>query len=146
MTMTLQEISDRIEINDLIVRYSGALDRREWDLWESLFAPEAVVDYTEAGGIRGDVAEARRWLEETMPMFPAYQHLVANSEVTLTGDTASGRTMLFNPMGFASPKGGVRVAFIGLWYHDEFVRTDAGWRFSSRYEELSWRHNFPGDR
>lgn len=142
VTLSLQEISDRLELADLVVRYSAAVDRRAWDLYESLFTPDAVIDYTEAGGIRGAPAEVRAWLEQVMPSFPAYQHLVSNTELDIDGDVATGRTMLFNPMGLPTPTG-VHVAFVGLWYRDRFVRTPDGWRFAERYEELSWTANWP---
>jgi len=35
------------------------------------------------------------------------------------------------------------VFFVGLWYHDAFLRTAQGWRISSRYEENCWRFNVP---
>jgi hypothetical protein len=31
-----------------------------------------------------------------------------------------------------------RVFYVGLWYDDELVRTETGWRFSKRTEELSF--------
>jgi SnoaL-like domain len=145
MVLSLQELSDRMELNDLIVRYSTAVDRRDWDLYETLFTDDATIDYTEAGGIRGDRVTVRNWLAEVMPNFPGFQHMISNSEITLAGDTASGRTMLFNPMVLSKPDGGTHVAFVGLWYNDNFVRTADGWKFSSRYEEVSWMHNWPED-
>ncbi|WP_168217852.1 hypothetical protein [Occultella kanbiaonis] len=33
MTLTLQEISDRVEITDTITRYSYGLDQRIWPEW-----------------------------------------------------------------------------------------------------------------
>ena len=144
MPLSLQA-SDRMEINDLIVRYSTAVDRHDWDLYETLFTDDATIDYTEAGGIKGDRLTVKNWLAEVMPTFPGFQHMISNSEVTLAGDTASGRTMLFNPMVLAKPDGGTHVAFVGLWYNDHFVRTADGWKFSSRYEEVSWMHNWPED-
>jgi hypothetical protein len=142
MTLTLQEISDRLELQDLVVRYSTSVDRKDWDLYESLFTPDAIIDYTQVGGIRGGPREVREWLAQVMPGFPAYQHMVSNVELSIAGDAATGRAMLFNPMGCQTP-GGVQVALIGLWYNDRFVRTDAGWRFAERVEELSWQRDWP---
>jgi hypothetical protein len=142
MPKTLQELSDRLEIQDLLVRYCTSVDRQDWPLYESCFLPDATIDYTEAGGIRGTTAEVSKWLSEVMPVFPKYQHLIANSEVTLDGDRATGRTMLFNPQGMTEGDG-LRIGFVGLWYNDTFVRTEDGWKFASRYEEVSWFHNWP---
>ncbi|MCC6942176.1 MAG: nuclear transport factor 2 family protein, partial [Novosphingobium sp.] len=34
--MTLQEISDRLEIQDLFARYSFAIDERDWDALDTI--------------------------------------------------------------------------------------------------------------
>ena len=56
----------------------------------------------------------------------------------LTGDTATGRTMCFNPMKLsgrdAGDKAGGQIMFCALWYDDEFVRTADGWRMTRRVE------------
>ena len=142
MTLSLQEISDRLELQDLVVRYSTSVDRKDWALYESLFTPDAVIDYTAVGGVRGGPHEVAQWLAKTMPTFPAYQHLVSNVELSIDGDAATGRAMLFNPMGCRT-RDGVQVALIGLWYNDKFQRTEDGWRFTERVEELSWQRDWP---
>jgi len=144
MTLSLQEISDRLELQDLAVQYSTSVDRKDWALYESLFTPDAVIDYTQAGGIRGAPREVAQWLAQVMPTFPAYQHLVANHELKISGDEAWGRAMLLNPMGCQTPRG-VQVAFVGLWYNDRYRRTGDGWKFTERVEEMSWQRDWPED-
>ena len=39
MTMPMQEISDRLEIQDLMVRYSYAIDNRDWDALDAVPPP-----------------------------------------------------------------------------------------------------------
>ena len=51
--LSIQEISDRIRINDLLVRYTLAIDTKDYDLLDTVFQPDATVDYTTSGGIRG---------------------------------------------------------------------------------------------
>jgi hypothetical protein len=51
--------------------------------------------------------------------------------------------MCFNPMEMNLPEGGTQIFLIGLWYLDEYRRTDAGWRISRRVEEKSWVFNAP---
>lgn len=139
-----QEISDRLELIDLMVRYSHAVDTRAWDSFDDIFTPDATIDYTAFGGPRGTVPEITAYLAETLAGFPAFQHLVSNPMLDIDGDTATGRTMCFNPMAVARPdgeKGGPRMFFCGLWYLDRFVRTADGWRIAERSEEKSWTHN-----
>ena len=64
MTMSLQEISDRMEIGDLIVDYAMAIDGSNWDALDDLFTPDAHIDYTATGGIAGSLAEIKAFLPE----------------------------------------------------------------------------------
>jgi len=142
--LDLQEISDRLELMDLMVRYSHAVDTRSWDDFDDIFTEDAVIDYTAFGGPRGSVDEIKAYLAETLATFPAFQHLVSNPMLDIVGDVATGRTMCFNPMGVSRPDGETgepRVFFCGLWYLDQFVRTGDGWRIRERFEEKSWTHN-----
>ena len=36
MTLSLQQISDRIEINDLLIRYTRAIDQKDWELLDTV--------------------------------------------------------------------------------------------------------------
>lgn len=44
--MDLQEISDRLEIEALLTRYTRAIDTGEWDRLDDVFTPDATIDYT----------------------------------------------------------------------------------------------------
>jgi|TARA_R100000501_G_scaffold17919_3_gene35043 hypothetical protein len=140
--LPLQELSDRVEIQDLITRYAYAIDERDWDALDRVFTEDAIVDYTELGGKKGTRAETKAYLAEAMPNFPAFQHLSTTTRVDLDGDRAKAKTILFNPM-VMEHEGKERVFFIGLWYNDELVRTEAGWRISHRREEKCWSYNAP---
>jgi hypothetical protein len=144
----LQEISDRIEIAMLLDRYAGAIDRIDMDLLDTVFTPDAAIDYTafaEWGGIAGTYPEIRRWLAAGLPRSPGFQHIVANKEIALDGDTATGRILCLNPMvmPIADENGRPLVGFHGLWYVDRYRRTAEGWRIASRTEERCFSHNFP---
>jgi ketosteroid isomerase-like protein len=141
--LSLQEISDRLEINELLIRYSHTLDTQDWDALERVFTDDAVIDYTEMGGPRGGVRATREFLETVMPTFVSYQHLVANTVLDIEGDTATARTICHNPMVMDLGEGKTHVFYCGLWYRDQLVRTAQGWRIAERYEERSYIHNAP---
>ena len=145
-TMTLQDIADRIEIDDLLTRYATALDAKDWHLFSTCFTPDARIDYSAAGGITGALPEVREWLASVMAAFPMTQHLVTNKAVRLDGDTATCRSCLFNPMGV--PEGdGMAVWLEGGYYRDRLVRTADGWRIAERTEEPTYssrRHRIIG--
>ena len=137
MTMTVQEVADRLEIQDLIARYSYALDSRDYDALDDLFTPDAMLDYRATGAIKGSLAEMKAFVADAFSMFAATQHLTTQTFVTFSDDrdTAFGKSACHNPMVFAgeyAPK----MMVVGLWYVDTFVRTSKGWRFKERVEEL----------
>ena len=43
---TSQQISDRLEIEALLTRYTRAIDTGEWDRLDDVFTPDAQIDYT----------------------------------------------------------------------------------------------------
>lgn len=138
MSLSLTEISDRLEIQDLLVDYCHAVDTRSWDALDDVFTTDAVIDYTEMGGTRGTVAETKKFLAEVMPLFSGFQHMISTSKVVVDGDSATGRTICHNPMLRTTDDGSTQVFLCGLWYRDTFVRTSAGWRIQARHEERSY--------
>ena len=132
------ELLDRLAINDLLVRYAWAIDTKDWDALDGVFTPDAHIDYTATGGIAGSLAEIKPWLAESLAAFPATQHLLANSQVTITGATATARTAVYNPMGAATREGPLHFFVMGGIYADRLVRTPAGWRIAERVEHFVW--------
>jgi len=140
--LSLQEISDRLEIQELLIRYSHCVDTHDWDGWEQVFTDDAVIDYTEMGGPRGSVKETRNFLETTMPMFSSTQHMLGNTVLEFDADQCRARTICHNPM-VLDRDGQPHLFVCGLWYRDLLVRTPDGWRIKDRYEERSYIDNLP---
>ena len=133
-----------MEIQELMVRYSHAVDTRDWDAYEKVFTVDARIDYSEMGGAAGNVAEVRAFLEQAMPRFASFQHMVANTIIEFDdANTVRARTICHNPMVLDKGNGETHVFFCGLWYRDIVVRTPEGWRIKDRYEEKSYMHNVP---
>jgi len=143
--LSQQEISDRFEIQDLVFHYADLVDQKKIQELRQVFTEDAFIDYSVFGGSVGDLETTLAFLESalTNELFPNSQHLNANVQVELAGDTAKGRVMCFNPMEMSMPDGGTQTYFIGLWYVDEYRRTGDGWRINRRVEEKSWVFNAP---
>ena len=144
--LTTQEMSDRFEIQDLVFRYSQIIDDKDFDaLREEIFSADAHIDYSVFGGSKGGLEETIDFLKQAMTteVFPAHQHLNANIQIRIDGDSASGRVMCFNPQEIALGEGATHLFMLGLWYVDKYRRTDQGWRITERVEEKSWVFNTP---
>lgn len=137
--MDLQTLIDRAEITDLLTRYAHAVDRQDWDLFRTVFTPDARIDYTQVGGIAGDPDTVVGFLTEVMAMFEAVQHLISNIEMDIDGDEANVTAMVYNPLKLPDSP----VWATGGWYHHELVRTPDGWRSRSLVEEAGWFHGVP---
>lgn len=143
MTLSLQEISDRLEINDLLISYCTAVDSGDIDRFDVIFTADAVIDYSVFGFDRAGLEATKQFLKESLPSVPSKQHMITNSEVHLDGDRATARTLCFNPMVVPREEGGFQMMYFHLWYLDTLLRTDQGWRISERSEEKS--HIFTAD-
>jgi 3-phenylpropionate/cinnamic acid dioxygenase small subunit len=146
MEASLQFLLDRREIDDALTRYATAIDARDWTMLDTVFTEDARLDYRSAGGIRGPYPDVRQWLSEVLPIFTWTQHLVVNRAVEIDpgGKTARCRSIFHNPNQLLVDD--VPWSFVvGGRYHDQFVRTGAGWRIAVRVEETQWwEHPMPG--
>jgi len=130
---------DRVEIQDRINLYCHALDDADYDQLDEVFLSDAVLDYSCLGLAKLTWLEMKERLRTGRPA-PFDQHLYSNSHIRFgdDGNTAFVRSKVFNPQGMPGPDG--KVHFFGNHgdYHDEWHRTDAGWRIRSR----RWDHKF----
>ncbi len=137
-SLSLQEISDRIQINDLLIRYTTAIDNKDYKLLDTCFTPDAEVDYTTSGGTKGRYPEVREWLEKALAPFPMTVHFISNSVVEISGDEATAKTCVINPMGFPKEDGSLHIFTVGAYYIDKLVRSDDGWKIASRFEQQAY--------
>jgi hypothetical protein len=134
--LTLQEISDRLEIQDILARYSDAVDRRAFDELDEIFTADAIIDYSAMGGPSGDIGTSKEFLRLALPGFASHQHLMGLARITIDGDAASCRTPCHNPMLLRA--GEPDMMTCGLWYVDVLDRTPEGWRIHTRTLEKSY--------
>ena len=135
----IRDLADRLALGALLTRYATAVDRRDWDLYRTVFTSDAEIDYTSAGGIAGTVDEVVEFLEIALSGFEMTQHLVSNVEASIEGDTARVTAMFNNPMRLT----GGDTWFTGGWYHHDLVRTADGWRSRKLREESAWFDRAP---
>jgi hypothetical protein len=64
--MALEEVAARLEIQALLTRYTVAIDTHDWALLDTVFTPDAWIDYESSGGTKGPYPEVRRWLGDVL--------------------------------------------------------------------------------
>jgi hypothetical protein len=61
---TIGELSDQREIEALTYRYATGIDTQDYDLIDSIFTPDGIMDSQALGGPRGAwVSEVKAWSE-----------------------------------------------------------------------------------
>ena len=125
-----EEISDRMEIQQLLAAYCTAIDSRRFDDLDHLFTNDADIDLSATGGATGPYTEVKTWLMETLSELGPFAHLVSNSDLRVAADTATARTLCANPLVLDAKTNAVYLLW--FWYEDEFAKTSGGWRFRKR--------------
>jgi hypothetical protein len=143
MALTPQEISDRLEIEEVLIRYCYSVDDRDWDTYRKLFTPDAVIDDTVTGGVKSGVEEHVTYLTKALSKILISQHAISTTLIDLKGDEAKVRTHCSCPMVVELGEGKRQVFFQGLWYRNRLVRTQEGWKIKELLEEGYWTHNLP---
>jgi len=132
MVMTIQEISDRFEIIDLLTAYCVAIDKKDIDALDRIFSEDARLDFSRAGGPYSDLKTIKQFLKQNLGDLPR-QHLISNHQIKIQGDYAEVRCLCYNPLEL--PPQGEEVMLWGLWYNDKCIRTKAGWRIKEKITE-----------
>ena len=133
--MDLQSLSDKIEIRELLYRYSRGVDTPDWDLYASVFTADAMLDYTSVNGPCAQRDEVVNWISKSLADVPMLQHFITNIEIDLDGDEATVRGMFYNPI---RPPGSDDLIYCGGNYHHRVVRTAEGWKSKHLREETKW--------
>jgi len=125
--------ADRAAIVRLTARYCWALDTRDWDRLADVFTPDAVA---ELGMVCRGLPAITERVRDALEPLAASQHTVSTHDVDVDGDRAWSRCAL---VAQHVGRGADEAKFlVGGSYHDELVRTDDGWRISSRRLEVTW--------
>jgi 3-phenylpropionate/cinnamic acid dioxygenase small subunit len=143
MALSSEQISDRVEIEDVMTRYCYAVDDRKWDVYRGLFTQNAIIDDRVTGGIQSGVEEHIQYLSKALSRVVLSQHAISTVRIDLSAGSAKVRAQCSCPMVLALEGEKTQVFFQGLWYRNSFVRTHEGWKISHLVEEGYWTYNMP---
>jgi hypothetical protein len=125
----LQQLRDRLDVSDMITRYAFALDRCEWDEFDSIFADEVLVELPHVpSGSMVSRAEFKQMAIDTVGGFEATHHPIANHLVTVSGDTAECKCYANAWHSIPTDRGVADYCLVRGFYDWRLTRTPAGWR------------------
>lgn len=143
--MDIQRLIDRAEIADALTRYTLAVDTGDWDALDTVFTPDAAIDYSESGGTVGAFPEVKAWLAEMLPAFSSRRlHTVGQISYAFSSSAEEAEVIAYfdNPMVISDGSDGERVVEVGGLYRHTFIRTPQGWRSRKLHEEVTWTRGF----
>jgi len=130
----MTDIADKLEIRELLFKYALMADKSRWEMQDSIFTPDATIDYTSVGkgGRLGPSREMLVWLSEALKHSHIRYHYICNEIISVDGDTATCICIFSSPMDLNEPGEPKLLMTNTGYYHDKLVRTPKGWRISER--------------
>jgi hypothetical protein len=129
----LQELIDRQDIHDALLRYTRGVDRLDEDLVRAAYWPGAIDDH---GVFRGTVEEFITWaFAGHRKAHHGEQHYIMNHTCDLDGDVAHTETY-FVMVG--RNRTGTPVTLHGGRYIDQLEKRDGEWRIAHRVSMVEW--------
>jgi len=131
-TQTLQRLTDRFDIHELLARYCRYADQLDAEGMAACFTDDCIVAYVPASMAppARSKNELLRFLHEYFPSSVSSAHYITNVELLFdTSDRVTAHTYMYSWQRF---KGFPAAADCHRYGRYEFlvVRTEAGWRFS----------------
>lgn len=129
----VNEVADRIALQDVMLRYAAGVDERDMDLYRSCFADDVVVIGMAAEPVHG-IDAWMTFVTRALERYGATQHMLGPQLATVRGDEASTRT---DVQATHVLKDAPDTIFT-LWatYRTEMRRIDGAWKIV-RHELVS---------
>ena len=129
--MTEDIIRDRIEILDLLARYTYNGDRGRIDALAACLADDGTLEFPGNSGTGPAGVAAALTGGTRNPAISFVRHHITNPLIEIDGDQAGARSYFSVTSNNGPDHSGT--------YDDKFLRTAAGWRFALRRVRIDWQ-------
>jgi hypothetical protein len=137
---TVRALQDRIDIEEVLYRYSSAVDSFDKEGLRSCLADDLWAQYGNSEPVT-DGDTLANWIADATATVIWQHHLLNVYHVKIDGDKASTVSYLTSYQVFENdPKAAIILV---ARYHDELRRTPDGWKLSRRVMELLWGESKP---
>ena len=119
--------TDRLEIAEVLSRYSHCLDRGRWEDFAKLFTSDARLDLSQVMGLYEGAAGIESFAAMMRSIPIVMRHYVTN--VVIDGDSEHARVECY-VLAMTGPVGALNTAT--GFYADDLVKQDGRWRIRSR--------------
>lgn len=134
--MELTEAAARLEIQQQLANYATGLDIQDWELYKSVFTPDADIDYTNSLPLRGTPEEIVAFFGPVFGSMAWTQHYITNFSYRFDGGECHVRAFFHNPCVLP---GADAVTHHYGYYDHRFVQTSEGWKSAHLVETMLQR-------
>ncbi len=131
-------------ISRVILAYSRAVDRYDFDALADCYWPEGTDDH---GSFRGSAADFVEWNKGALARFDMTNHFLGNILIDADLDTGRARAETYAVAyhRYTDADGQLTDMTAGLRYIDVFERRGGDWRILDRVIAYSWRRTDPAN-
>jgi hypothetical protein len=127
---------DRAGITDTITRYCTAVDFKQWDLMDALWAQECRCAFGDL--MLENKADILEWMDQAHLFITASTHRVSNIDVlACDGKTASVRYYLHAILVSEGREGGESLHVAG-YSHDSMIFENGRWKLVDKVWTTTW--------
>ena len=136
MNEAIQQLLDKQEITELVLRYCRFVDRRNYEGLKTLYHVDGIDDHS--GMFYGGGDDYVEWLKTMLPALEGTSHQVFNHLIVVDGDSAEGEVYC---QAFHKDSEG-NAFVIGGRYLDKYTKASGHWQFLYRKTVFDWQQNF----
>ncbi|MGE4219744.1 MAG: nuclear transport factor 2 family protein [Alphaproteobacteria bacterium] len=133
------DLNDWYAVRRAIEGYFSAVDRRDWDGVANCFTDDVSATYNTGGQVTLTGRQATLERVQIIKNATASQHLLSNTHITVSGDTAEAVTFCIATL-IVGPVDGGRAVVRGIRYDDTLVRTGGSWQIKRRTHNPQWQY------
>lgn len=134
---SLEGLLDRTAILDVVTNYGASMDRREWELYRSLFIDDVDIHFPSWTGAPQENIKADEWVRlvrSTLGGFDSTQHRIISHIVQIDGDRATVDSHMTAKHVYSPTE----VEFLGGFYTHSLIRRDGEWKLSGVKLVTAW--------
>lgn len=144
MRLTVEQLLDRQEIEDVLIGYARGADRGDADLIASSYHDDAIEDH--GGVFVGPASDYVALLRKILPTAPLMTHICTNITIELGGELDGERALTECYFLTFSRREGGDDPYDSLTMArciDRFERRQRKWKIAHRRLAWEWNHEMP---
>lgn len=139
--LTIDQLLDRQEIEDVLVGYARGADRGDAELIAAAYHGDAIEDH--GGTFLGSATDYVAMLRKVLPHAPRMSHIITNILIELDGVDRARSECYFLTFSRRESDGESFDSLTMARAIDRFEKRDGAWKIAHRRLAWEWNHEMP---